>query len=274
MIKVDPAKLAKDLASASKQLSKDKKVASIIVGELQRKGIQLKAVNRELTKKNIVATTELDTLQKQITTEKLRLEALQTNNTDLERENGKLDDQLEATKRDLQVTINELDTKKQTLDTELEEYSLARKQEIKDSILEANKELLVVNDQLSIKSIELEAKKTELSELSKVYVDEQSELVTSNEETKRLLEENKQLRAETEQELTDLQREVKQLQFDRDNLKAQMKSDSLKHEQFLDYERKARKILDTKDRELQEKSASITSENQFLENRRSFLPKL
>lgn len=262
------------LDQANRKLDKEQHSWKVKRGEIQRHNVKLSATNRELERKNKDAEKQLATLQADTVIAEERKEQLTSKNRDLERENHELETSIEVNREDLLKVTDELTTKKANLDNELEEYASVRKQEIKDTILNVNEELVIANTKLVALNSEINSKKTELGELNQVYLDEQEAIKISSAETEAKLELNREKVIETEQKIINLEQELKELDFKKDSALVMLAKTREEHEKFLEYERRARKLLDTKDRQLQEKTADIATRSQFLKNERSFLPPL
>lgn len=167
-----------------------------------------------------------------------------------------------------------LSEKKRNLDKELDEYATVRKGEIKQDILVENEKLTELQGESTRLQGTIDAQKTELSELSTLYVQEQADVRQSTEQKDQLIADNIEAMDAANRELDKVKDEIRAAIYERDRVLLITGKAKEDHQKFLDYEQKARKILDTKDRELQEKSAEISQANQFLQARRSFLPEL
>lgn len=257
--------LTKSIAKEQRQLKADRL-------SLRRETIKIKATSADLERRNAEATTELDKLHAELEITKLRNDELKDKNEKLERSNNRLDVENTELARQFAEVTQELTDKKASLDKELEEYSLIRKQEIKAEILKVNEELLSVESLVAASNLELETKKTELAGLQQIYIDEQTELRDSNQETKRLLAENKEQQAAIKDEIEASRRELQELDYKKNEVNISLAKAKEQHDKFLTYEKQARQVLDAKDRQLQDKAAELSQSSQFLQNQRSFLP--
>lgn len=264
--------VAKQLDSASKAIAKDRQDIANEKSKVKGENIRLQALNDALNVKNEKAQVELDKKIKEIEMlDKSGVELLDIN-TKLDKSKDRAKQELDELMRQIGEVGQELIDKKANLDKELEEYALVRKQEIKTEILKANEELILLSDRVAKLVIDIEAKKLELSNLTQVYVDEQTELKQSDEETRRLLAENLERQVAIKSEVTEAERELQELSYKKDQMTAMLNKSREEHDKFLAYEKKARAILDVKDRQLQDKSAELSQSSQFLKNQRSFLP--
>lgn len=172
---------------------------------------------------------------------------------------------------DIQPTAAEA---KQKLDAELEEYAAVRKQEIKDQILAENEILRELRSEEHTLQLSIETKKTELTELSRIYLDDQADIRASSEEKERTIALNAEAIEVSNRELEKVKDEIRAAVYERDKILLITDKSREDHDKFLAYEKRARQILDDKDRELQAKAADVSQANQFLKSRRSFLPEL
>lgn len=264
----------KKFADAVRKLDKEKSEWRIEKAANQRDSVHLKSLNSELLRKNEVVEQALSVTKIELETESLRSEALRNKNNALEVENRKLEASVADNLTENVKLLAQLEAKKAVIDQELEDYSLARKKEIKTDILATHDQLVVINTELQQRTSELESIKTQLGQINQVFVDEQNELKASSAETAAVLAANKEKIVESVAELEKIQEEIKELQYRKDNDLITMARTKEEHEKFIEYERQARKVLDAKDRQLQEKAAEIAEQKQFLGNSRSFLSEL
>jgi hypothetical protein len=255
-------------------VKKQEQAALNNVGELERQKLKLETTLKGLDRKLAVQQDELKQAIADTDKEQAKLSELASQITAGIDERVQKDAELVRINEELAAHEALLAEKKGNLDGELEEYAAVRKQEIKDDILAVNKELLTLrNESISLQS-NIDAQKAELHELSTLYVQEQADVRLSTEEKDKLIADNIEAMDASTRELDKVKDEIRAAIYERDKVQIYTDKAREEHQKFLEYERKARKILDTKDRELQDKSAEISQANQFLQARRSFLPEL
>lgn len=88
------------------------------------------------------------------------------------------------------------------------------------------------------------------------------------------LEKSENLLVSTSAQVEKLLKELTELEYKRDQVLSVTRKAKVQYEQFVDYEARARKVLETKDRELQDKQAELQEGEVLLKNRRSFLNEL
>lgn len=265
---------SKQFDAVTKELAKEQKQLKADQSKQRRDSVKIEATNAELQAKNDLVQAELDKKTQEIEMLNESNARLLEVGVKLEASNKRTKTEIEENIRQLGEVSQELADKKASLDQELEEYTLARKQEIKTDILKANEELILLSDKVAKVNIDLEAKKIELASFTEVYNQEQTELRQSNEQTEQLLLANKERQIAIKQEVDTKESELQELSYKTDQMLAVLAKAKEEHEKFLAYEKKAKAILDTKDRQLQEKAGEVAQGNQFLKNQRSFLPEL
>lgn len=264
--------IAKQLDQAEKDLDKERREWKSEQRQIQRRNVQLGAVNKELERKNAAQQLVLDKRIKDNASAELLFEQLQDKNLELQQKNDDLETDIKLDTAELEKIRTVLQEQKDGLDKELEEYSLKRKQEIKDGILETHKELTAAKAELKDCTDQTEIKKRELAELNQVYLDEQEAIKLSSAETEQKLEADREKLIETGTKITEAEKILKELEYKQDNAMITLTKAREEHEKYLEYEQRSRKLLDTKDRELQKREADMAEESQFLKNRRSNLP--
>lgn len=270
--KVDLKKLSDDLVQANKELAKDTDDKKQIASKLERHNTKLQALNKELERQTEEKKYQLQEMEDKVSTTNEKYTILKNKNTVLETANKVLEEDHHSKQKQIKECDLSLQSKKDSLDEELEKYATRRKQQIRDSILKVNEELMAVNAQLAHLNSEIESKKIELGELNQVFIDEQQALKISTGETESKLTENREKIAETKKALDDLRAEFKELEYKKNQTLVELAKTKEDHDKFLQYEASAKKILNTKDKELQNREADISQQSQFLKNRRSNLP--
>lgn len=272
---------AKQLDEAAKELEKDQQTWKLQQGELQRKQVELTAKNTTLRSQNEMLTKDqhlLETVNAKLVERQAELVASITAH---EEKLIELDAKFDASEARYLDKMNqltevraELTRQKASFDKDLEAYGDSRKQEIKQAILQTNDELVANRAELKVLQDEIAAKEQQLAELNTVYIEEAEQLKQSTTATNDAIEANRQKVAETQAEIDKLIEERNKIAYDFDNFQITMSKARAEHDNFLEYERKAKKILDAKDRELQSRQAEMATQSQFLKNSRSFLPEL
>lgn len=216
---------------------------------------------------------------------------------------------LEETK----ASVEELTELKRTLTAEVEVLSL-RKADVATDLLSIQTDLGTLEDIASRKRAEIDAdmeayargKRTEyndtLADTQKLIKDAQRRLSTIEADTHEFqsrLDSARQLRVAqrttAEAQLAEIVAEVdkltkaklsyqaevetqktklKRVLVERDEAVATRDKAKIEHDNFVKYETQARDILDTKDRELQQKAANLTTDERRLKAKRSFLAEL
>jgi septal ring factor EnvC (AmiA/AmiB activator) len=262
----------KDVELATRELQKEQQEWKVKRSAIKREIVMLNGQKAAMERLLAEASIELKEIQSDIALAKDTFNELRSKNTELEVENHRLEDSLDATSKELASVKEELATRTVTMDDELAAYSLEKKEAIKEDILETHRELTTAKNELAMVREQVEQQRTDLRELNQVYIDEQTDLKASSADTKRIIEENKSQIQETEGVLTDLREKLQKVQYDYDNTTIALTKAREEHEKFLAYEKEAWKKLETKDKQLQKSAADIATEGQFIKNQRSFLP--
>lgn len=206
-------------------------------------------------------------LAAQITTAQARI-------ADLEHTEQTLLQNRTSLETDVAAIADELASRKATLDSDLEQYALVRKQEIKDSILTINSELVAAKKALEECLTEIANRRENLANLNQTAIAEESEARLLHEQHEIDVANFKEEVAALKQRETEAQTALDAVLNTLNQAKSDLRKTQAEHEKFLEYERQACKILDTKDQQLQTKAAELAHEGQFLANRRSYLPEL
>jgi chromosome segregation ATPase len=264
----------KRLAADRRELKRDQQKWRSEQAELQGKNLQLTVSNRLLEKKHEKLKTQISGLESMLDSVKLHLEDVQGKVTQA----GNQLDELESKRADKADELAELrrqvENRKATADKEVEEYAVAKKLAIKDDILVFNTELTEVREVHTDLSRQIDVKRKELADLNQAAIQEAFDLKLAHNTADQSLADKKTALAETTEQFDKAQEQLQKLLYKRDDAINTIKKAEDAHAKFKDYEIKARKILDAKDRELQEKAADISQQGQFLKNSRSFLAEL
>jgi chromosome segregation ATPase len=265
---------SKQLQANLAEVKKEQKQWEITKVSLEREVTSLTAKVTDLEERHAEAEDLLTTVRKELEAERLRLSSLKAKNNDLERDNHSLESDIDHGRHEVEKLAQQLKDREATFDSELGEYELGRKQEIKQRLLEANKELSDVLAELQEARSQHQESADNLRDLQAVYKQEQTELQDSNKATEAALAANKQRVEASETRISTLEAEIKDLLYKRDTASSDLKKIKEQHDKFVTYEREARKVLDTKDKQLQAREAELNTQGQFLRNSRSFLPEL
>lgn len=268
----DDAKKASE--ALLKKIKDEQHNLKVMKGTLQRDSVRLTASNKHLTGVNAALHEENEQLASDIATSRSVLVESQAKNSNLEVENHRLEVSIEASNAAVEQLKAELVSKKAAIDTELEAYALDRKQAIKADILAVNDQLTKARVDLAQVTENWQLKRDELTEINSIYMTEQTELKASSAETQRLITENQATIDQLQAEIDAKTKELQSLAYEKDNFTITLTKARAEHQSFIEYEKKARKILETKDRQLQERYNEIATESQFLKTKRSFLSEL
>lgn len=242
--------------------------------ERRRTELKLKTSVRQLEKRQT-------TLQYAIDDAETVLAQLTTRTAEQQAEQAGLEqtiDRLESNRADKATELADLNKavnrRKVTIDSELAAYSDQKKEAIKADILTVGSELDELRRTAKELAERIDAQRGELAVLNQAAIDEQEDLKVLKADISREVRESTVERDALREELASLREERQKLIYERDKTMASIQAAREEHDGFRAYEEKARKLLDAKDRELQEKSADISEQAQFMSNSRSFLPKL
>lgn len=177
-----------------------------------------------------------------------------------------------------QTTITELDAvierKKAQIADNLNQWLTTRRAELAASMVDTQQALTVAQGDLESILGQISAKVTELDDL-------RQESATLQQEQQRIIREHETAIAKLQQRRVPLEGEIKALDEELllktrklEIVSADMRKAKALHENFVDYERQARKVLDTKDRELQDKAQELAQESRHISAKRSYLSEL
>jgi chromosome segregation ATPase len=268
------ADATKQVEVATRDLKREQQEWHTTLASLKRDKLQLTTSNRALESKKATLLGDIETLQTQhaglltdIENEDTRLGDLQLKVDELETKRADKATEL----ADLQLEVK---NRKATIDTELEAYATERKLAIKDEILTVNEELVADREVLRVIKEETQRTRYELVVLNQAAIQEQEDLKVSKATVDQDLLDKQAELDELQRKIGDEKTTLQKLLYDRDNAMITIAKAKEQHEKFLSYEAKARKILETKDRELVGRSTDIAHESQLLKNKRSFLAEL
>lgn len=187
--------------------------------------------------------------------------------TELNSDGSKRRESIRALDADIQAKQHEIDTN-------LDVYKERRTAEIKEHVSALDDNVVVAADKLTKLEAELGAKRVDLGNLT-LQIQEtkhkaDSDLDATRAEAVKLGETIESLQALYD----DLRIKVKEAEYARSQAIASRDKAEIEHEQFKKYEKRARAELNATDRSLQDRQADVATSEQFLRNKRSFLPEL
>lgn len=260
--------------AALKEFKKEKTAWRNEKATLERQNLQLTAKNISLTEQSKKLEAQQARLLKSTTALETKNLTLRTEMSRLEAQQDALDAKVADKVTELAEVRSALAKQKQTVDRELETYSTKRKQAIKTDILATNDELAVAKVDLVTIQATIDERKNELAELNQTTIDIQDDIKLLQADKQTVITDTASEIKRVKQELIDLQSKYDELGFQYNNALITMKKVEESHKKFQEYEKQARKVLDNKDQELQEREADIAQESVFIKNRRSNLSSL
>lgn len=266
--------IAKQLDEATKELAKERQAWRVKVGEQQRKHIQLTAVNADLKAKNDTLAKKEAALQTAIIAAETALGQLRADTLALETKADMLETKVADKADELATLRTDIASQKAKTSRELEDYATNKKLEVKQAILLANEELLADRAEVQVLQDQIDTKTNQLAELNQAAMDEQEAVKLAEADKQHILDSNVALKAKLIADTQQLQDDYDHLGFEYNNAQITVKKAQEDHDKFLDYERRARKVLENKDRELQDKEAELGQQGMFMKNRRSNLTEL
>lgn len=181
---------------------------------------------------------------------------------------------IEHCKKELGALNTLIASKKAEVDDNLKNYSESRQKASDEVISTLDEQVTTKQKELASLSESLELTRSSIATVLQTANDEVAEsalLITTNSKT---AEEQQVELAKLKSELVTTETSLKKALYERDEASSLADKARIQNEQFVQYEQNARKVLDNKDRELQDLAAKLSNDNQLLENRRSFLPRL
>jgi chromosome segregation ATPase len=164
--------------------------------------------------------------------------------------------------------------KKADIDKDVESYGARRRREVELSLATESKKLDEIAAAIGEMEIVLETRREALTQLIQDAADARSGFAKETDEQNRWMESQAAKKAEMKADIEAVDKELKALYYKRDDVIATTSKAQARHDQFVAYEKEATKILQAKDRELQERQAELSVNERHLETRRSFLPPL
>lgn len=185
-----------------------------------------------------------------------------------------LGDSIDHRKEELESLDALIAAKRAEVDDNLKNYSESRQKASDEVISTLDEQVTAKQKELASLSESLELTRSSIATVLQTANDEVAEsalLITTNSKT---AEEQQVELAKLKSELVTTETSLKKALYERDEASSLADKARIQNEQFVQYEQNARKVLDNKDRELQDLAAKLSNDNQLLENRRSFLPRL
>lgn len=195
------------------------------------------------------------------------VEALEATKVTLSFKNQKLGEKL----ADIEALIA---TKKLEIDSNLEKYEKDRRTALNESIRELEQQEANAKEELASINQSMQETQAAIDARMKLASDEIEQAADTLKGIFKETEEQEERLTKLKAQTVALEPEVKRALYKRDEAVAITKKAKIEFDQFIDYEQKARKVLNTKDKELQDRQSELDASNQFIENRRSFLPPL
>lgn len=169
---------------------------------------------------------------------------------------------------DLEAVI---DHKRETIDSNLQEYSTKRKVEFRKQEQDDQNRATRARESADSLQVEVSAKRDELDALRQEVAILRQDHMLEVEGHRRIILALEQQQTPLESDIAALQAEVVKLARTRELIAADNKKSKEQNAAFIEYERRARKVLDTKDRELQDKAQELAIEDRHIKARGSYL---
>lgn len=277
----DIDKANKTLADAVKKLQDTQHASEVRNAELKRENLKLKTANIHEQKKIVVlegtikelndSAADIEKHNAELTSVTYRLKE-EVGNLSVAKQ--KVSNETEAIQADndlLEATIAE---RRESIDIELEAYAETKKREIKSAILAENAKLKEIQDIVETIRTEVETKREELAQLNAASIQEQEDLKTSHASIQTEIASEQQKLDDLSERLEAAGKKYEEEAYKTEQAEIRRQKAEEDHQKFLEYEKKARVILDTKDKQLQATEADISQDRVMLQNRRSNLAKL
>lgn len=265
---VDPAK------TSLKQLEAEQAAweasAQERANRVRELNIALEAIGPKVTRaRDIMASAkqeveELGAIKRNLSTE---IEALRTSHTEATASLAKVQADL--------TTLDEIAGRKQAeIDADMQAYGRRKRSEYDNTLADLQGEIRQSQTHLDDLTAQITEAQSRLDTARQTRVAErtssEAEVAQLNDQIKHLTAQLPKLEHEIEVANTQLRR----ASLERDEAAAERDKARIEHNNFVKYESQARDILDTKDRELQQKAANIVSGEHRLKAQRSFLAEL
>lgn len=128
------------------------------------------------------------------------------------------------------------------------------------------------NDDIALLNSRINDKKAEINNLKEQAKDAKQSSIIELNELKTEIIDLKQRKSDLTDKVALLETQVKTMNHDKAKIQEKLLELETNHNQFVDYEKRARKILEAKDKELTDREMKIRKDSAMLDNRRSFLP--
>lgn len=239
-----------------------------------REELQLKESIRSLQGKKDKADKQLAKVTAELSETEAKLASVTEETATATQKLEELDGKVADKATELADLHAEIGKRKATVDSELEQYETEKKTAIKDSIMAEHAKLQPVVTELKDTKEQLQVAKDELAAVNQAFTEEERQ----HREQKAIYDDDIQAAKDELQtvnaELDIAKESLQTAVYNRDQVLIDTQKVREEHAKFIAYEKKSRKILEAKDLELQEREAEISTQQQFLQNTRSFLPKL
>lgn len=245
-----------------------------MVGQRERQQTKREASLSVTTEKLAVKQKELADTETKLAEAQKTIKRLNGKNKALSEEYAELVSDIASANEDIRSLDEERKIREEHLTDDLIAYKEAEKAKIEAELVKVVDEITSKSATSSELDTTLNDKRAEVA----VLIDTIAQKKHEAERDYRMKHEEAEMVGSTLEELQRLVDEAKQtlkdVQYARDKAMAQRDTAQVEHERFLKYEKVARGTLDAKDRSLQERESELSQNEQFMKNRRSFLPEM
>lgn len=180
-------------------------------------------------------------------------------------------DEKQQSVRDLNALIA---TKQLRIDGDLADYTREQRKQADNQLADLTAQLSEAQAKLANVQEQLDQKHRELSGVLETLTQERATAHKERSKTQEVLSGLQHQVPELEAKKELLERQFKEASYQLKQVQAETDKARLEHKGFLDYESRARKLLATKDRELQDKHDELEVTARHVGNRRSYLSEL
>ncbi len=240
------------------------------------------------TAKQTALTSKVADLQAKVTVANAELTQAEAKKKTVIAETQRLEERqktLDKKTEQKQVALNDLETLIETrrgrIDSEMEKYAAHRRAAADAEINKAKELLAPINASVDNATADLQRVRDELASerraIGRIEAERQvavSQIEATTEDLKAKIEPLEREIVELTSTKNALVGELNKLNYRKATIGAEIAKAQVNHENFLAYEQRARKELDTKDRSLREKAAELATEGNSLKARSSYLPRL
>lgn len=161
--------------------------------------------------------------------------------------------------------------RKDNMDAEVSQHLKMRRADVDSALAETTAALTTAKTELMNTTTEIDQQKQRLNDLRATADTQSAETKAEVERVKTELADLAQRRPELAASIKVLEEQIRRAHIEYDQVAVNTQKAKVEHQNFLTYEAKSRKILDTKDRELMARQAEIDTSSNRLRNQRSFL---